>query len=365
MPASEFRFVFAVSCAEGGRSLGKYVAKVDLGPIAEWGRFAALRRWVDPALAAEAEIRIKPIWHGEDGEPHVQGMRVTARAQGVPAVTVDIPASYFRSSATRIGDALVSEGKLPSGELISCAVLAFPANSAKDKESRHSLEIEDVPVPITLSPGSIDEELDQSVAFGEVDSTLLPVFVPQGVIEEILALSEAAVGVEVGSVLIGKIHHDPRSQVLFVKVTAQVPAPHTLSESAKLSFTSETWAAVQAALDLRRSGEQMLGWFHNHPARYWCSKDCEPDTKLQCPFNTPFFSTADCDLHRVAFSNPFSIALLVTNTFSGMKLSMYGWHRAIIRQRGFHIIKPGTARPLLVAEAASTIGDIHEPSCQT
>jgi len=266
----------------------------------------------------------------------------------------------------QIGDALVSQKKLEPGELFTYAVVAFPAPATPGHESPDRLQIEDVPVPVPLHPGSIDDELERSIAYGELGSGLLPVFVPQVVIDEVIALTERADTVEVGAVLIGKMHRDARSRELFMKVTGQIPARHTLSESTKVSFTAETWAAVQAALDLRRSGEQMVGWFHNHPARHWCNKDCLPEAKLQCPFTKPFFSSADCDLHRVAFCSPHCIALLVTNTFSGMKITMYGWDRALIIQRGFHIAKPDVARPLPVAEATSIIGaDIHETSCHS
>jgi proteasome lid subunit RPN8/RPN11 len=366
MPSQDFRYFFDMSRAKGDGSLGQFEGEVDLEPVAEWGRFAALRQWVDPALAAEAEIRIAPIWHATAGAPYVEGLRVTARADAAPAVTADIPTSYFKSSAMRIGDALVSLKKLESGELFTYAVLAYPAAEARGNESPDALEIEDIPVPATLSAGSIDTEIERSIAFGDLGSGLLPVFVPQGVIDEVMALTEQADTVEVGAVLIGKMHRDARSRELFMKVTGQIPARHTLSESTKVSFTAETWAAVQAALDLRRSGEQMVGWFHNHPARHWCNKDCLPEAKLQCPFTKPFFSSADCDLHRVAFCSPHCIALLVTNTFSGMKITMYGWDRALIIQRGFHIAKPDVARPLPVAEATSIIGaDIHETSCHS
>ena len=72
-------------------------------------------------------------------------------------------------------------------------------------------------------------------------------------------------------------------------------------------------------MDLRGSSEQYVGFFHNHPARYWCNKDCPPEARQQCPFNTPFFSGADCHLHRVAFSQPHCVALLITNAYTGMK----------------------------------------------
>jgi len=185
------------------------------------------------------------------------------------------------------------------------------------------------------------------------------------VIDEIIGLTEKAEALEVGAVLIGKLHRDTESADLFLKVTAQIPARHILSESTKISFTAETWAAAQAAVELRRSGEEFLGFFHNHPAKHWCNEKCSPEAKLQCPLGKPFFSSQDCDFHRVCFSKPHCIALLVTDTFAGMKLTMYGWDRAVITQRGFHISKPDAARPLPLAEAASIIGaDIHETNCQ-
>jgi proteasome lid subunit RPN8/RPN11 len=364
MPRQSFRYFFDMSRAKSGALLGQFPAKLDFVPAAEWGRFTALCRWLNPKSAAEAEIHIQPLWHATAGAPYVEGLRVTARTDTMPTITADIPNSFFKPGAMRIGDALVDQKKLESGELFTYAVLAFPASDDQGARAPDPLEIEDVPVPTALTPGSINDELERSIAFGDVGSGLIPVFVPQGVIDEVLALTERAKNVEVGAVLIGQMHQDRSTQELFLKVTAQIPARHTLSESTRLSFTADTWAAAQAALDLRRSAEQIVGFFHNHPARYFCNKDCSPEAKEQCPFNTPFFSRADCDLHRVAFWQPHCIALLVTNTFSGMKLTMYGWDRAVITQRGFHIVKPDTARPLPVVEAASIIGtDIHETSC--
>ena len=45
-------------------------------------------------------------------------------------------------------------------------------------------------MPIPLSPGNLSDELARSVAFGEASPGLMPVFVPQGVIDEVLALTE-------------------------------------------------------------------------------------------------------------------------------------------------------------------------------
>ena len=359
-----FRYVFALSRVEGGESLGQFEVRLDLGPVAECGRFAALRRWLDPRLAAEAAVEIRPDWHATAGAPCLQGLRVCARAEGMPTITADIPSSYFKPSAMKVADTLVQQQKLKPGELFNYAVLAFPVPEDSADVRHPSLQIDEVPVPTALIPGSIREELARSMPFGDCGTSLVPVFIPQTVIDEALEMAERAAQIEVGAVLIGNLHQDGDSNELFLKVTAQIPAPHTLSDSTRLSFTPDTWAAVQAALDLRRSREQIAGFFHNHPARFWCSKDCSTEARQQCPFNTPFFSRADCDLHRVVFAQAHCVALLATNTFSGMKLTLYGWDRAQIVQRGFHITKPGAARPLPVVEATSIIGaDIHETSC--
>lgn len=345
-------------------SLGQFPADLDFALPAEWGRFTALRCWSNPELAAGAELRIRPVWHSTLGQPYVEGLRITVRAKGMPPITADIPRSFFKPSATRLGESLVTQKKLQPGERFTYAVLAHPAANDRPVQSPDPFEVEEVPVPANLAPGSLQEELDRSVAFGEVGPGLLPVFLPQRVMEEVLALTEQAGEVEVGAVLIGRIHQDAASNQLFLKVTAQIPTCHTVSESSRLGITPETWAAAQATLDLRQSNEQMVGWFHSHPARAWCKKECAPDAKAKCPLATPFFSSADCELHRVAFSQAHCIALLVTDTFSGPKATMYGWDRAQIVQRGFHVTQPDAARALPAPAAVSIIGsNSHETSC--
>jgi proteasome lid subunit RPN8/RPN11 len=369
MTLQPFRYFFDLSRREGGAALGQFPAKLDFDPAAEWGRFTALCRWSKPELAAGARIDIQPIWHATSGAPYVEGLRVTARAVRMPAITRDIPASYFQSSALRIGDSLVNQKKLAPGELFNYAVVAYPAAANVGGGALDALDIAEVPVPTPLYPGSLQEELARSVGFGDVDSGLMPVFVPQAVVEEVLAMARQAGGLEVGAILIGKVHRDASAACskLYSKITAQIPARHVESESARLSFTPDTWASVQAAMELRRAGDQILGWAHNHPgAPHWCNKECAAEAKQQCPFNQPFFSRVDCDLHRVVFSRAYCVALLVTDTFQGLKLTMYGWDRAMIAQRGFHILKPDSARPLGAAEAASIIGtDIYETSCHS
>src|SRR5439155_27189564 len=147
MTHPSYRYFLDMSCAEGAAALGQFEVNLDLDPVVEWGRFTALRRWPDPTLAAEAEVQVQPIWHAQAGAPYVAGLRATARANGELTAKADIPISYFKASAMRQGDILVSQKRLKSGDLFTYAVLAFPASEARNNEPANPLEIEDVPVP--------------------------------------------------------------------------------------------------------------------------------------------------------------------------------------------------------------------------
>ena len=111
--------------------------------------------------------------------------------------------------------------------------------------------------------------------------------------------------------LVGKLHRDPAGGDLLVEITAQLPAPHTVSQAASLTFTPDTWAAVDRALALRRRGELMLGWWHYHPD--FCRK-CPPENRRRCHLAATFFSAEDVNLHRTCFGRAYHVALLVSDT---------------------------------------------------
>lgn len=364
MSCENFHYFADVRRANGGGSLGRYLLNLDLDPVIEWGRFIGLRRWLDPTLAAEASIRVHPHWEAQAGEHRVKALRVTARADRVAPVSADIPIGYFQRSVRRLAASLVSQGRLAARELFDCSILAFPTSGAAAVAPSDQFAIEVVPTPMTLTPGSLSEEREKSVPFGSVDCDLIPVFVPQEILQELLRMTEEANTLETGALLLGRTYLDSRQKELFVKITAQIPAHHVLSESTRITLTAETWAAAAAALELRRSDERLISWFHSHPARYWCHRECSPEARQRCPLGEPFFSIMDCDVHRVGFLDPTCVALLATNTFSGIKLTMYGWDQAMICQRGFYIIKSDAAGLLPASTAASIIGaDTHETIC--
>ena len=167
---------------------------------------------------------------------------------------------------------------------------------------------------------------------------------------------------EIGGILIGQLCEDGEQRRLFLEVTALIMAKHTLQETTKITFTPETWAALDAAIKLRRSDEQMVGWFHSHPAKYWCSPTCSPEARRNCPLGRNFFSGEDRMLHRTVFSAAHCVALVATNTDDGLRYALFGWQQGIIAQRGFHVLNSTNSLAEATAAEAPNGGQ-HEEVC--
>jgi proteasome lid subunit RPN8/RPN11 len=168
---------------------------------------------------------------------------------------------------------------------------------------------------------------------GEIAAGEMPLFIAREVIDQAMEMSQRAGDVEVGGVLVGRLRHDASVPEIFVEVTGLIPAQHTLASATKVTFTPETWAAVDAAIALRRRNEVKAGWAHFHPM--FC-RQCSADRRANCIFNKPFFSDEDCHLHRVCFSRAHHVALLVSDTpAEGMVITTYGWSKGMMKERGF------------------------------
>jgi hypothetical protein len=94
---------------------------------------------------------------------------------------------------------------------------------------------------------------------------------------------------------------------------------------------------VQAAIDLRRAGEMMLGWWHSHPSFAFCNAECPAERRRVCALQKPFLSNDDLVLHRTIFPKAYHIALLANNADAGLEFTLFGWSSGTVRARGFHI----------------------------
>jgi hypothetical protein len=326
-----------------GSAAGQVAITPDWGPALEWVHFQGVRQARLPAVTAVGSAEIEPLWHSTLGPPHLAAVRVMLLDGG--GFSHDLPISYFRRSARQAASELVERGSLQVGENYRYLVSAFGAPAADASTvAAADFSVEEVAQPLPLHESQLASFLAAaSPGSSGTDATDVPVFVHRQVLDEAAALAEAAGDFETGGVLVGKLHRDGSIPEVFIEVTAQIAAPHTRSESAKLTFTADTWTAVRAALALRKKGELMLGWHHYHPD--FCRlRGCPPERRRVCTATSAFFSTEDVQLHHAVFGRAFQIALLISdNTADGLQRSFYGWRAGVVSERSFQILESGAS----------------------
>ena len=96
------------------------------------------------------------------------------------------------------------------------------------------------PVP---KPIPVDDPARHCCAIGEIHADALQVYVHEAVLEQILDYSERDLTRELGGFLLGGYHRDSQP---YVEVREFMAAVDVRSRSASLTFTHETWAAMQS-----------------------------------------------------------------------------------------------------------------------
>ncbi len=322
-----------------GQPLRRVPIVPDWEPALETTSFDAIRRGLLPPVLTANQGRIEPIWHGTLGAPYVSAFRAIIMTPSGQS-TVEIPTTYLRRHARQVSAELVSAGELGQGDLFKYLVCAYLVEP--EPVPAGGFAVENVTEPLDLVDTRLGELMDCAQIEGPRRGDEMPVFIDQTVLDDAIALSRAAGSVEVGGVLVGTLRRDPVLPEIFIEVTALIPAPHTVTEAAKVTFTAETWAAVDAAIALRKCGEKKLGWFHFHPN--WC-RNCPDEKRTHCALGEPFFSADDVHLHRVCFSRAYHVALLVTDTpRRGLVPTLYGWQQGMVTERGFHTLPGATGR---------------------
>ncbi|MDT4969428.1 MAG: hypothetical protein QOJ64_4165 [Acidobacteriota bacterium] len=326
---------------EGQASLGQVSIKVDWEPAREWAEFSALRQSLGHGLEPSDQTgrisTVTPIWHSTLGEPYLKGFRIDVAANRSSEVSTDFRNSYFRQLAKQASELFIERGALNKGDRFKYLVAAFPQQEKEQSPVEIRFTSEEVTPPLAVTDASLSELLDGAIAQGDQSQDDIPLIVPQNVLDEVKALSKQARLTETGGVLIGRLARDVERCEMLAQVTAQIPARHTEATVTSLTFTSETWTDVRAALELRRKGEIMLGWWHSHPVREWC-KGCSLESQKVCSMASDFFSAHDRALHRTIFPRAYSVALVVNDLPADHSTySMFGWRGGLLESRGFHI----------------------------
>ena len=278
-------YLFALELLKqgAGTPLGRVPVTADWEPAAEAARWLALRRF--PAAAGAAAVaEFRPAWHPRLGEPWVDGFQVLLQIPGVGEVSCPVSNRYFKSLAVAASSPLVQQGSLKAGEQFDYLVTAYPATPPPpgNAQRRPRLAVEEVPTTLPLRASSLGDFLARAFSPGGHHEEDIPVFIPQAVLREAEEMTRVAGAVETASVLIGHLHRDLAGGDLFLEVTAQIPARNPQATATQVTFGPETWDAVHAAVALRGENEQMVGWFHSHPAAAWCNPKCSPGRSARC-----------------------------------------------------------------------------------
>lgn len=97
--------------------------------------------------------------------------------------------------------------------------------------------------------------------------------------------------VEICGVLVGQVERDDDGP--YVRVAHTIRCDSATSKFAEVTFTHESWAAINKEMDEKYTDLSIVGWYHTHP-----------------DFGV-FLSDRDCFIHQNFFSGPGQIAHVV------------------------------------------------------
>jgi proteasome lid subunit RPN8/RPN11 len=138
------------------------------------------------------------------------------------------------------------------------------------------------------------------------------VVVSEAALETILAYSDADTTRERGGFLLGSVLTDEQT---WIAVKHFHPATSARGDAASLTFTHETWAAVNREIAAHFPDEMVVGWHHTHPGL------------------GAFLSGYDRFIQENFFREPWHIALVVDPR--QRELVFYHWRGGAVRDCGF------------------------------
>lgn len=362
MPESRPRYQYSLELLrrEPAEYLGSVPAQPDWEPALEWARFSALCIRPGQTLTLGNNCGwVEPVWNTLLGNPYVAGFKAVLPQESGPVFEFEIPLAYFGVLAQAAAAPLVKGGRLKAGELFEYLVCAYAYRGREwqggDRVQQSRFSTTPVAEAIHLEERPVTALFDRSTKYGTTADDPMSVFLPQTVLDETGELMRQAGENETGGILIGRLCRDEQQAAIFLEVTAQITAQHTLRETTRLTFTPDTWASAEAALRLRDRGEIYLGWWHTHPASMWC-KDCPAKRRRRCSELASsrvgdFFSDHDVAFQRAVFPRAYSIALVLSDDCrspGNPAWHLYGWHQGMMTERGFHILVSGDERPASV-----------------
>jgi hypothetical protein len=345
MPIQQYRYIVEIYRGEN-ELIDQAPASVEWNAALEWTWLEGLRRGDLQVTDGTRSSAIVPLWHPRLDEPYATGFRVTILAERGRGISEEFSTEYFKDAVNAATRRLLDEGRLDSRDDVRYLVLALFAEDHARAGPTSPFTIREAPPDLTLGDSRLADvtagatRVLASTTPTATDGEGVPMVFPRSVLEEAGDATRRSRDRETGGVLIGHLHRDPDRSDLFVEVTAQIPVVHAPADVNTLTFTPETWTAVQAAVDLRRRNEILLGTWHSHPVLEWC-KDCPREKRDLCSFAQGFLSAEDRRLHRTVFPKAYTCSLVVSNVAEDRDLvqTLFGWHRGLIKRRGYYVVE--------------------------
>jgi hypothetical protein len=343
LPLLEHRYVAEI-LRDGAAPVTTGELHPDWVPALEWGYLQSLRKQGEARTAMPGLGHISPAWDRDAGAPYVSHVDVRLDRPGAGAAR--IPLAYFTSVVQRAVAELVAHGTVAEGDEYQWRICAYPAARARPAEpAEPSFEVEEMadgarPTRSCALAALLGRARHHGPRSEQADRLDMPVLFAPHVLQEASAAAIAAGPLEAGGILLGSLARDADEGELVLQVLAQVPAREAIGEDASLRFTADTWKAVHAAIRLRGDEEQILGWWHSHPAALWICRNCPPQRRAVCPSNRPFFSSMDVAFHRTAFQPAHHVALLLSFLADpAPRFDLFGWRRGMVCQRGYYTLE--------------------------
>lgn len=318
-----------------GQAVGRMPFEPDWQPLVEEAAFAAMRRGRLPLRSGPREARVEPLWDVAAGAPRVAAVRVVVAG----AAPLRASLAYFLPDARIAAARLVAAGALHAGDTYAYRLLAAEAESSAP-EAGFAFAVEAVGAPLPVRDVDLAARLAGAERRGPAPADdEFAVLLPQSLLDETAGRLRASPDVEDGGVLVGQLLRDRAGGDLAVEVTAQIAARHTVADATSLTFTAETWAAVDDALAARGGALLRVGWSHHHPN--WCRR-CPIENQRACTRALPALSAEDVHLTRVCFPQGHALALLTSESIhTGVTWSLFGWRDGALAARGFHVVGHG------------------------
>ena len=143
----------------------------------------------------------------------------------------------------------VAAGTLDAGERVRYGVAAYLEGPCLGGSAglHHRARAQ----PIQVRDRGFAALVAGSTECGDHDASDIEVVVPEAVLEEMCVLTREAGERETGGILLGHLCRATSGGDVGLEVTAHVAARHTVGDAVKLTFTSDTWTDVRAAVALR------------------------------------------------------------------------------------------------------------------